>query len=139
MCGACWAAWRAEIVARQGGQVDHGGVIGREHIIWRADGAVQVGGARPDHGPDQFEVGCPACDATWIGRVGSACWYCAQRDARIVAEQRALLLAGPGDIVGELHAVFESWRQRLLRAVEAEVLTRDEVRDVWTREVARHA
>ena len=139
LCGACWAEWRSELVGRLGGVIDRGGVIDGKHTVYVLTGAIQEGAARPDHGPDQYDVICPVCDATWTGALGDPCAWCARREAQIVEEQRQILLSGPGEIAGDVELAFEAWRQRLLRGNEAGLLTRDEVRAAWRREVARHA
>ena len=135
LCGPCWAEWRADIVGRLGGEVDRGGVIDGKHVVWRDGGGVQVGGARPDHGPDQVELGCPLCEATWIGALGDSCPWCDRRTAQLVAEQRSLLLAGPVERDDES---LRLWAHRLADAVKAGILELDDARRAWRREL-RHA
>lgn len=110
---------------------------------------------RPDHGPGFHTRLCTTCGAGWVGHVDDGpewCPWCEEAAARQVADQRRLLLAPPwlrsdggsvryddlsevdravwdrtrGQSRGE-HSV-EAWTDRLVRAVEAGLISEDEAR-----------
>lgn len=107
---------------------------------------------RPDHGPDMVERVCADCSASWVGRVDDGCGWCERREERLRADTRAMLLNPPSlrsdaghprydalDDVGK--AVWDrtrgqtrgadsiaAWLSRLVRAVEAELITEADAR-----------
>lgn len=107
---------------------------------------------RPDFGDGWHERVCAVCSASWVGheRDGDWCAWCEASDARQRALERRLLLDPPWlrtsagdpryDALSDLdRAVWDrtrgqsrgtdsvvAWAARLRRAVEAELITRNE-------------
>jgi hypothetical protein len=94
---------------------------------------VQVGCSRPDHGPSFAECECPCCGATAVALVGSPCAYCELSLERMARWQADKLLTPPDDHRPE---ILKAWAKRLAVAVQAEIITADEARSAWHREVS---
>lgn len=135
ICGPCWSVWRDELVRGIGGherieRAFDGGYV----ATWVPLGAVQAGAHRPDHGPDEYDVACPICSASWVGRIGSRCAWCAEREAAVYEEHRRALLAGPHE-----SETTREWAHRLVDAMKAKIVTEAEIKTAWNREVRRAA
>lgn len=131
LCGECWSTWRAELVARHG--ISRVSLVGEVVIVERDGGPVRSV-HRPDHGPDQYELACPICEATWVGNPADTCPWCARREARLLAEQRALVLTPPDPATID---ALNHWAARLRRAVDAGIVEEDVARSCLVREVKR--
>lgn len=97
---------------------------------------VQTGPMRPDWGPDAFDAVCDICGATWLALAPEEpCWWCQRRLERVIAEQRDILLAGvdhdPSD--ARWRSAMDAWKERLVVAVEAGIITAAEARSAWNR------
>lgn len=107
--------------------------------VWSMNGRwLQSGRLRPDFGPGFADCECPACGATAVALVGSACGYCDLARERLAGWQAALTLAPPEiDRDDRRRAgVLRGWAERLAVAVEAGIVTDDEARRAWAPEVA---
>lgn len=137
LCQACWDAARAPLLARFGGCRLYR--IGEQLVLEVPTRAVQFGRARPEYGADQFEVGCPVCAATWVGRVGDPCGWCADADARQRRYQMELTLTPP-EVDPRLDAyegAMAEWARRLARAVEVGLIDAGAARAAWVSGVSR--
>lgn len=100
----------------------------------------QVGPLRTDYGPGWADLACNQCNARWTGRINGACPWCADREEWMLEEQRKLIRTPPDvereDITYE--ARMGAWIDRMSRAVEAGIITRDEARWAWERTQRGH-
>jgi hypothetical protein len=102
------------------------------------------GAARPDHGPDQFDLCCARCEATWVGPEWEACWWCERALENQIAAQRTIVMSEPDDDLAtneaELQRVAKAWTARLAVAVTAGFVTKKEAESVlavWVQKVER--
>lgn len=99
----------------------------------------------PPDDPPEVHRRCKVCDATWVGPVGEACWWCERRSVLLIEGQRTLLLCEPEvDVLDahdkEIQRAGDAWAERLAVGVEAELLApheADEAVKVWLRKVTR--
>jgi hypothetical protein len=111
---------------------------------------VPDGYPRPDHGDGYVDRVCATCGASWVGLADAGCWWCERALERLRADQRRVLLDPPWlrtdaghpryDALDEAgKAVWDrtrgqsrgadsvvTWAARLRRAVETELITRNE-------------
>lgn len=110
------------------------------------DGVGRIAGlARPEYGPDLYDLVCDQCGAGWVGPDGEACGWCAVELERLVEDQRWTLLwpdwltvdHGPryDQFEPDDRAVWDrtrgrggtgsmaTWVERLARAVESGLIT----------------
>ena len=103
--------------------------------IWQANGVgLPVGQVRPEFGPLMADLECIACDATWVGVPGDPCAYCRIHRNLLVQSQRDRILRAPSPADDDplpLDQRMFAWGERLKRAVEAGLVTRDEAQRVW--------
>ena len=102
---------------------------------------LQDGKLRPDWGDGFCDLRCVACDATWTGISGEACWFC-ERSRSIMIEHQIELLLRPPDVDRDdpRHAtVMRAWARRLANAVKAGVVEQKLADAVWRRSVHRAA
>ena len=108
--------------------------------VWAMRGVgVQAGPRRPDRGPEYVELECVACGAGWVGALFERCGWCAQALERMQNWQAQLALTPP-DVDPDDRSLAErmdAWAQRMATAVQAEIITEDQARAAWNREV-RH-
>jgi hypothetical protein len=106
--------------------------------VWALDGiGLQAGPRRPDYGPEYVELECCACGAGWIGALLEACPWCAELRARMLEWQAENVLTPPDVDPAERNYDdrMKAWAARLARAVEAELVTREQALTAWHREV----
>lgn len=107
-----------------------------------ATGAVGVGrGTRlaAGHSPDAHYLDCDRCGAGWVGREGEICMWCVDRHASMRRGQADLVLApelpDPGD--RRRGRALKAWRDRLVVAIEAGTISKDEALKAIEREMKR--
>lgn len=88
------------------------------------------GAARADHGPDQHDLTCVACGATWVGPAWDPCVWCRNADHWQCEGQRTLLLSEP-DVdwaanEDDIERAGRAWLTRMKVGVTAGLLTRRE-------------
>jgi len=112
-------------------------IRGRTMMVEGFDGIGRPTEPRPEFGPGYHNLECDQCQASWVGRSGSSCNYCAGLGARSLAEQPALLLRpvlpvadSPNRLTAEM-----AWAERLANAVKAGVVTEIEARRALERVV----
>jgi hypothetical protein len=93
--------------------------------------AVVDGRARPEFGPDVYEVRCLACRASWCGFVEQSCPWCARAEERQREVQAELLLRVEVDRDDE--DGLRAWAERLRVGVRAGIVTKDQARNAWRR------
>jgi hypothetical protein len=94
---------------------------------------VQTGRQRADFGPGYAELSCVACEATWVGLPGEACWWCA-RTRRIDLEHQADLALTPPEVDPSDATYIDrmnAWRDRLRVAVEAGTIDQTHAERAW--------
>ena len=85
------------------------------------------------------ELECHQCAATWVGKPGEYCAYCAGLYSRSVSEQKRLLLRPelPDTDSTTRPAALTAWADRLAVAITAEVITRQQARQAFNRETMK--
>ena len=110
--------------------------------VWDGRGIGLLDGRRrPDYGPEYAELRCSLCSATWAGPVFDACPWCADRlDAQRRHQVEVLLHPELPEVADARHdGAVRAWGERLARGVEAELLTEQQARAAWRREVGHVA
>ncbi len=129
LCAACFDRILGDARARY--IADNGGVgIMRHHGVMR-----------PDHGPHFAECRCSACGATAVVVIGEPCAWCEWAIERQRQWQAQLVLRPPDTELTDPRRsdALQAWAERLARAVDAELVTRQQARAAWDREVGRSA
>jgi hypothetical protein len=106
--------------------------------VWKLRGiGLQDGARRPDHGPECMELRCVACGATWVGPMLEHCYWCERSHARMLDHQAELVLEPPDTDPDDRNHEdrMRAWAERLARAVDAGLVTRERALSVWHREV----
>jgi hypothetical protein len=110
--------------------------------VWAFDGVgLQAGCHRPDHGPEYFELECIACGAGWVGALFERCPWCIELQLRMIEWQPENVLTPP-DVDRDdrnYETRMTAWAERLVRAVDAGIVTEHQAQAAWSREVARAA
>jgi len=99
----------------------------------------QVGPLRTDWGPDWADLQCPICDASWVGRIGSLCYWCCKSLANMIQWQREAVLTPPDMELGDKRRpnALLAWGKRLKVQVDAGNITKEEAERVYKRELGR--
>jgi hypothetical protein len=88
-----------------------------------------------------YEVRCACCHASWVDAAFARCPWC-EATITNLARWRAEDVLRPPEVEPEdrlYDARMRAWADRLAVAVEAKIVTRDEARRAWQREVGRVA
>ena len=95
------------------------------------DGVGRVVAPRLDWGDQYHELECTTpCGASWVGRGGEPCPYCAGLYERLLIEQKRLLLKPelPERADPQRTRAVQAWAQRLARSVRAGIITEADAR-----------
>lgn len=93
------------------------------------------GAHRPEFGPVVQDLRCCSCGAGWVGLAGESCVWCARSRQVLIAHEHDTLLRPPES---DDERVVLAWGERLRRAVDVGILTKQEAERAWRRAV-RHA
>lgn len=91
----------------------------------RSSVGLPAGIYRPELGPAIRDLECNVCGAGWAGIIGEPCWWC-QRGREIQLEHQADLLLKRPDVHPDdvtYGARMDAWAERLVRGVEAGIIT----------------
>jgi hypothetical protein len=102
---------------------------------------LQAGQLRPDYGEHYADLQCCACGATWVGVTGERCWWC-QRSHQIMCDYQAELVVrrpeiDPSD--ARYQPAMKAWAERMVIAIKAGVIRKEDADRVWRRAVQRAA
>lgn len=101
----------------------------------------QEGPLRADWGPGFADLRCDQCNATWVGRIGEPCTWCANAHRSLLEQHVRILLTPPAvdpdDITRPARVI--TWAQRMAQAVKAGIITRQQAEAAYRREVGRSA
>jgi hypothetical protein len=108
------------------------------HPPGEAGHGYQCGPLRPDWGEGWADLRCDVCAATWVGPIGEPCEWCIRLAEDLCRWQAETVLRPPDDIDPDMHPTElrrrrDAWAQRLLVAVEAGLVSRQQAKGVATR------
>ena len=98
----------------------------------------QRGPLRAEYGPLVAELECTTCQAQWVGPLGDPCEWCKQHRQAMIDGQAQRLLRPP-DLDAHNETARAAWLARLIVGIDAGVITKDDARLAYNRQVQRAA
>jgi hypothetical protein len=134
LCGDCVERILAPIRARVAEYDERD----RVRAAWQGYG-VQRGVLRPEYGPRDAELACDQCAAEWVGIPGAACWWCWDRNEKLIGWHIEAVLTPPDYDPDDrsYDAVMGAWVDRMAIAIEAGLITREEATRAYERRARR--
>jgi hypothetical protein len=112
-CESCWSEIRDRVILPEG-----------------FDGVGRAIAPRLDWGEQFHDLECDQCEAEWVGRDGEQCQFCAGLYARLLAEQKQLVLRPelPDAADPRRSSAERAWAERLATSVTAGIVSERDAR-----------